>query len=59
MCCTMVWEERFFVLGVILGLIGIAAVVAAYPLYSRITKKQRQKLAPQILKLAEELSKQE
>ena len=57
MCCTMVWMERLFVPGIILGLIGIAAVAAAYPLYVRITKKEQEKLAPQILKLIEELSK--
>ena len=59
MCCTMVWDERFFLLGVIFGLLGIALVVSAYPLFSYITKKQREKLAPQILKLTEELSKPE
>ena len=59
MCCTMVWMEQLFIPGVIIGVIGIVAIAAAYPLYSRITKKQRQKLAPQILKLTEELSKPE
>lgn len=55
MCCTMVWME-FFIPGVVIGLIGIAAVAAAYPLYTRVTKKERERLAPQILKLTEELS---
>ena len=59
MCCSMVWAGQFFIPGVILGLIGIAAVAAAYPLITRVTKKQREKLAPQILKLTEELSKPE
>ena len=56
MCCTMVWMENWFVPGVIIGIIGIAAVAAAYPLYTKITKKEREKLAPQILKLTEDLS---
>ena len=55
MCCTMVWM-KFFIPGVVMGLIGIAAVAAAYPLYTRVTKKERERLAPQILKLTEELS---
>ena len=55
MCCTMVWM-KFFIPGVVIGLIGIAAVAAAYPLYTRETKKERERLAPQILKLTEELS---
>lgn len=59
MCCTMVWMEQFFIPGVIIGLIGIAAVAVSYPLYTHITRKEREKIAPQILKLTEELSKTE
>lgn len=59
MCCTMVWAEQWFLPGIIVGLIGIGVVVIAYPVFNRITKKQREKLAPQILKLTEELSKPE
>lgn len=56
MCCTMVWGDRLFTLGVAVGLIGICMVAGAYPVYSRITKRERQRMAPKILKLAEELS---
>ena len=59
MCCTMVWMDRWFVPGIVIGVIGIIGVAAAYPLYASITKKEREKLAPQILKLTEELSKSE
>lgn len=59
MCCTMVWMEHWFVPGVVIGMVGIAAVAAAYPLYQRITKKEQEKIAPQILKLTEELSNPE
>lgn len=59
MCCTMLWAEQFFILGVIVGVIGIAAVVISYPLYTHITRKEREKIAPQILKLTEELSEPE
>lgn len=54
MCCTMVWP-KFFVLGIIVGIIGIAGVALAYPLYISVTKKQKEKLGPQILKLSNEL----
>lgn len=57
MCCTMVWTDRFFVLGIIVGVIGIAGVICAYPLYNHIVKKEREKIAPQILKLTEEMMK--
>ena len=59
MCCTMVWTQHLFILGVIIGIIGIAVVAAAYPLYIRITRREREKLAPQILQLTDELSKPE
>ena len=59
MCCTMVWMESLFIPGVVIGVVGIAVVAAAYPLFNAITKKERERLAPQILKLTEELSKGE
>ena len=45
------------VIGIILGLIGIALVSLAYPLYNRVLKKEREKVAPEILRLTEELLK--
>ena len=57
MCCTMVWGETLFIPGIIIGLIGIAGDIAVYPLYTHITKKQREKIAPEIMRLTEELSK--
>ncbi len=42
--------------GIIIGIVGMAGVIAAYPLYQLVLKKQRAKVAPQILKLTEELS---
>ena len=59
MCCTMVWTQDWFIPGIVIGLLGILSVCLAYPLYIRITRKERQKLAPQILKLTEELSNRE
>ena len=58
MCCVMVWEDRLFIPGIIIGVIGILGIILAYPLYNRMTKKRREKLAPEILRLIDELSKQ-
>lgn len=55
MSCTMVWANTLFVPGVIIGLFGLAGVFTAYPLYLHITKKQREKLTPEIMRLTEEL----
>lgn len=57
MCCTMVWADKLFIPGIVIGVIGIAAVLVAYPVYTHITKKQREKIAPEILRLTEELMK--
>ena len=57
MSCTMVWADTLFIPGIIIGIIGIIGICAAYPLYSYITKKQRKKLAPEILRLTDELRK--
>lgn len=57
MCCTMVWADTMFIPGIIIGVAGIAGISAAYPLYRHITKKRREKLAPEILRLTNELLK--
>lgn len=56
MCCTMVWSDSFFVLGIVVGCLGIVILSLAYPMYKRITQKQRAKIAEQILALTEELT---
>lgn len=57
MSCIMVWGDTLFVPGIVIGIVGIAMIAVAYPIYQKITKKQREKLVPQILALTEELSK--
>ena len=45
------------VTGVLLGLVGIALVAFAYPVYNKIIKKEREKIAPEIIRLTDELMK--
>ncbi len=45
------------VLGIALGLVGMVLVALAYPLYNRVLKKEREKIAPEILRLTDELMK--
>lgn len=56
MCCTMVWEG-LMIPGIIIGIVGIIGIVLAYPLYIHITKKQREKVTPEIMRLTDELMK--
>lgn len=44
-------------IGIPVGLVGMVLVALAYPLYNRVLKKQREKIAPEILRLSDELLK--
>ena len=44
-------------IGIIVGVIGIVLVCIAYPLYNRILRREREKIAPEILRLTDELMK--
>ena len=57
MSCCMVWTETLLIPGIFLGLIGMVLIALAYPLYARITARERQRIAPEILRLTDELMK--
>ena len=57
MCCTMVWQGKWFVPGILVGIIGIGIVAIAYPVYNKTLKTEREKIAPEVLRLTEELLK--
>lgn len=57
MSCCMVWSGAWFVPGIGIGLAGMAVLGAAYPLYNRTLKKERERIAPQIIRLTDELMK--
>ena len=45
------------IVGIIVGLFGIILVILAYPTYSKVLKREHDKIAPEILRLADELMK--
>ena len=55
MCCAMVWQGIWFIPGIVIGLAGIVVVAMAYPIYQKILKKEREKIAPEIIRLTDEL----
>lgn len=57
MSCCMVWMGKWFIPGIFIGIIGIALVSVAYPLYNSITKRERERIAPEIMRLTDELMK--
>lgn len=56
MCMCLEWQQ--FVLGIILGILGITILAAAYPVFNKITQKQKEKIAPEILRLTEEIERE-
>lgn len=55
MCCTMLWADNYFVIGIVAGLLGIFGCCITFPIYKSITKKQREKIAPEIRRLSSEI----
>ena len=45
------------IIGIVVGIVGMVLVAVAYPIYNRVLKKQREKIAPEILRLSDELLK--
>jgi predicted lipid-binding transport protein (Tim44 family) len=45
------------VIGVSIGIVGIVLVCLAYPIYNRTLRKEREKIAPEIIRLTDELMK--
>ncbi len=49
------YSNMDLIIGIITGFVGMIGVIVAYPLYQHITIKERRKIAPEILRLTEEL----
>ena len=58
MCCTLIPDwVAYFIPGIIVGIIGLIGVISAYPIYTCMVKRKRAKLAPEIMRLTDELMK--
>lgn len=57
MSCTLVWNSsiEIFIAGIVIGIVGMIVVGMAYPIYKKITKKERAKIAEEIIALSNEL----
>lgn len=54
MCCFLVWN--LWALGAILCVVGVIGMLVAPWLYRKLVERQKEKIAPEILRLTEELS---
>ena len=43
------------VLGIAVGIVGMVLVALAYPVYNRVLTRERERIAPEVLRLADEL----
>ncbi len=63
MCMTDIGQWLFsdvkliLLIGIIIGVLGIVFVCLAYPVYSQVLKTERKKIAPEVLRLTDELLK--
>ena len=51
------YQDISMITGSIIGIGGIILICLAYPVYNRVVKKEREKIAPEILRLTDELMK--
>lgn len=56
LCLAMHVIGDSFLLGVFADIVGVAAMIAAYPVYRHISGKTKAKLVPRILQLTAELT---
>ena len=57
MSCCMEFGAAWFLPGIVVGMFGIAGVCAAYPLYNWVVRRERKRVAPEIIRLSDELLK--
>ena len=50
-------EKTNLLLGIFVGIVGIVLISLAYPTYNHILKKERKRIAPEIIRLSSELMK--
>lgn len=50
-------EKNNLLLGIFVGIVGIVLISLAYPTYNHILRKERKRIAPEIIRLSDELMK--
>lgn len=51
MSCVLVWEQ--LTIGILVGIVGLADMIAAFPMYQKVLRQEREKIAPEIIRLSE------
>ena len=59
MCLAMKVIGNYFILGIVIGIIGMIGILLNYPLYKKILEDSKEKYAQDIIRLADEIVKTE
>ena len=51
------YKDKAMIIGISLGFVGGVLAALAYPMYNLIVKRERKKIAPEIIRLTDELMK--
>lgn len=51
------YKDLAMVIGIMTGLVGISLICCAYPIYNHTIQKERKRIAPEILRLTDDLMK--
>ena len=57
MSMAIVSTDTLIIPGIIVGVFGMVVVTFAYPVYKHVLKKERERVAPEIIRLTDELMK--
>ena len=55
MCCGLVWDKLSVLPATLIGSLGVICMILAFPMKKHIIEKERVKIAPEILRLADEI----
>ena len=55
---ALILKTNFFIIGIFIGILGLAVMTLALPAFRKITQIRRKQIAPEILRLSEELEKE-
>jgi len=58
MSLCLVWGNTLMLPGIAVGVLGMAGMAVAYPLYRHVLRRERERIAPEVLRLAEELTRE-
>lgn len=57
MSCCLVWGGSLMLPGIAIGILGLGGMVGAYPLYTCTIRRERARIAPEILRLTEDVTR--